>query len=535
MEPVYIFGHRRPDTDSVCSAIALAELKKLQGQPAVACRLGDISSETRFILDRFGFPQPALLEDARYRLRNLECDPPACLGEEDTIQKALQVLQDSRSHSAAVLKNEKLTGIVTLQDLARIGLQDTAYAIELLKQTPTENIREVLNGTILVEAEDPHINGKVSIVAQNRYGTANYDVKDRIVIVGADAESQLELISKGAGMLICVWTDHVYSVVQKAAKERNCSIILSAHGSMNTSRYLFYAPSVRLIMKQDVQTLTDDLYIDEAEEIMRRSRFRNYPVINAEGRFTGFFNRPLLLNAPKRPVILVDHNAFAQSVPSIEQARILQVVDHHRIADFTTPGPVQFRNECLGSTASIVTGLYQEAGVPIPPAIAGLLVSAVLSDTLKFQSPTCTERDRHLASELAGIAGLDLEDWASELFSAATSLEGKTPAQILSQDCKDFTIGKDDYRIAQVLVYSLNQLEPIRDELQAEIEALSERLNRNVLAAFTSLERPGSSFLWGGKQSAWMQECFGPEPASFQEGIVSRKLQIVPRLYGSAG
>lgn len=532
-EPVYITGHVHPDTDSIASAIAYAFFKRAQGVKAVACRLGEVNPETAYLLKRFHLEAPVLLEDARKTIREIDIDAPEYITPETTVNEALEKLKQTKRNSLAVLnEDKKLAGFISRSDLADIGLGDTAAEIQLLQETEVYHLAETIKGTILYDDKETHINGKVSIIALSKTKTASYEVRDRIVVVGNDPDSQIDLIHKGAGVLIVVWTENIEPEVLAAAKEYHCPIIKSGHGSMNTVRYLFLAPPVKLIMKKPVFFRDTDL-VEEAERRMAKNRYRDYPVLDKENHLVGYISRYHVLNSRNKKIILVDHNEFSQSVKAVEKAQILEVIDHHRINDFATSQPVSFRNEIVGSTATIITTIFRENQIPMPKEIAGMLLGAVLSDTLMFQSPTTTRKDRDVANILAAVADLDIETFGDEMFTAAASAENMSVHDRIVQDIKYYDIDGCHTMISQVLVGSVNEIIPRSREVDYAMENLVTKKHLDLLVvAFTSIVENGSVVYAAGEKKAKAMEAF-PDPDNkhvLQKDILSRKLQILPKL-----
>ena len=539
-EPIYITGHQHPDTDSVASAIAYAFFKRAKGIKAIPCRLGPLNNETNYLLKRFGFEAPMLLDDARKQIREIEIDPPDFITPETTVFETLQLMNSLDRQSFAVLDdNYHIVGFVSTSDLAKIGLGETAAEIELRKNTSVDHIAEAINGTILYDDVQSHINGKVSIISLSKNRTSNYDVKDRIVIIGDDPDSQLDLIAnKGAGLLIVVWCDNLREDVMEAAKKYHCPIIKSGHGSMNTSRFLYLAPPVKLIMKMP-HVFKDTELVEDAAEMMMKTRYRNYPVVNKDGRLAGYINRFHIMNYRNKKIILVDHNEFAQSVRAVEKAQILEVVDHHRISDFATSQPVSFRNEIVGSTATIITTMFRENQIPMPQNLAGLLLGAVLSDTLMFQSPTTTPRDRDVANILAALADLDIETFGNEMFGATASAADKSIHEMLIQDIKYFDIAGNHVMISQVLVTSARDMRNRRAEIMSEMNDLVRRKELDLLVvAFSSILENGSVIFLAGERAVRAAAAFPDkdgEQNSLQVGILSRKTQILPKISAALG
>lgn len=531
---VYITGHRHPDTDSIVSAIAYALLLQRKGMDAVPCRLGKINAETKWLLERFGFEAPMLFEDARATIREIEMDPPLTITPETTIYETLQLMQKHNKQSYGVV-NEKgqLMGMVTRSDLASIGLGDTAASIQLLKETPLDNIARTLSGRLVYMDDDYHFNGKVSIIAMTETGLANYDIKDRLVLLGNDKEAQKAAIRKGAGVLIVVWTDTIHEEVLELARAHHCPIIISGHGTMNTSRYLYFAPPVRLIMIRSLVSFNIDEFAEDVGKKMLKSRYRSYPVIDNNNYLKGYLSRYHILDYHNKQVILVDHNEYAQSVKSVESADLLEIIDHHRICDIATSRPINFRNEIIGSTASIITSIYMENQMEIPKNLAGLLLGAILSDTLKFRSPTTTGKDIGLARTLATIAGLDIDTFAMEMFKVSSNISHKSVHDLISQDVKTFQIDNKKVMIAQVIIAAVDEVRSIEADLRSEMEQFTLQQGLDLfVVAFTSIVENGSIFYASGRLQEIVTEAFPNENGehSFQEDILSRKNQIVPLL-----
>ena len=432
---VYITGHRHPDTDSIASAIAYALLQRRKGINAVPCRLGPINTETRWLLERFGFEEPMLFEDARATIKEIDMDPPLTITPETTIYETLQLMKQNNKQSYGVVNQKgQLLGMVTRSDLSRVGLGDTAAAIQLLKDTPLDYIAKTIRGFFAYRDEEYHFNGKVSIIAMTETGLNDYDIRDRLVMLGNDTEAQKAAIRKGAGILVVVWTKEIAPEVIELAKAHHCPIIISGHGTMNTSRYLYFAPPVRLIMLKSLVSFNMDEFVEDVGKKMLKSRYRSYPVIDNNNYLRGYLSRYHILDYRNKQVILVDHNEYAQSVKGVEKADLLEIIDHHRICDIATSRPISFRNEIIGSTASIITSIYMENQMDIPKNVAGLLLGAILSDTLKFRSPTTTPKDIGLAKTLAHIADLDIDAFASEMFRVSSNISQKSVQELITQD-----------------------------------------------------------------------------------------------------
>lgn len=535
LDVIYVTGHKNPDTDSIVSAITYAHLKQKMNINAYPCRLGPINPETQYVLERWNVKVPMLLQDARSQLDEIEMDKPITLSPETTMFESLQVMKEHKKTTLSVVNHlNQLLGLVTSSNLSDVLMGDTAKSIELLSRTPIEYIAKVIDGRLIYHPEEPHISGKTSIPAISAQGLNNYDLEDRIVIVGNDTQAQLDCIAMNAGLIIVVWASNIAPMVIQAAQEKNCGIILSGHGTMNTSRYLFYASPVKEVMTTDLVVFNKNEFVEDAQAKMIRTRYRSYPVVDNKNHIFGFVSRYHLLNAKKKKIILVDHNEMRQSVNGIESAEIVEIIDHHRIGDISTSRPITFRNEIVGSTATIITKMYYETDTPIEPHIAGLLLAAMISDTLNFKSPTTTNTDVALAQNLALIADVDIDDYARDIFNVTNTLKDEKMSDILKYDQKEFDIANKKVIISQMTMYQLNELASVEKELEKEMEVLAQNRRADlVVMVFTSIHDNGSVIYSTGDLSEYVPMAFPNYPGevnSFQDGVVSRKNQIVPKL-----
>ncbi len=535
-DPVYITGHQHPDTDSIASAIAYSFFKRSMGIRAIPCRLGSVNAESAWLLKRFGFEEPMLLTDARVRLSDITLDPPTYIKPDTTIFESLRQMEEQGHTYCGVVDDEMhLLGLVTKGDIAQVGLGDTHHNIDILSKTPLDNFVKTLDGKLIYRDDAMHLNGKVSMIAMAEIAQLDaYQIEDRIVILGSNSVAQRHAIERGAGLLIIVWANSVEPDVIELAKAHHCPIIISGHGAMNTSRYIYFAPAASTIMKTSIVTFTDIELAEDVGKKMLRSRFHIYPVINTERKLVGYVARYHIMNCKNKQIILVDHNEFSQSVRAIEKARVLEVIDHHRINDFSTTQPVAFRNEIVGSSATIVSTIFRENQIPIPQNLAGLLLGALLSDTMNFHSPTTTPKDIQTANILAAMADLDIEEFARDMFAVTANTSGKTYSEMINQDMKIYDIKECKLAISQVIVTSTKALREDDQEIQQAVEsfAAKKRLDLSVLV-FTSIMENGSIIYAGGNRAAWIPEAFPNrenEEHSFQQDLLSRKKQILPKI-----
>lgn len=532
-EQTYVIGHRNPDSDSIISAIAYSYLLNQGGVLAAPCRLGDINEETQYLLNRFGFERPELMIDARVRLNDIELETPVSLSKETTIFKTLELMhREQRQFLGITDEDGHLEGIITRSDLSVLGMGDTAIGIDLLKETPVELMSETIEGRIIYKSTKTHINGKVSIIALTKSKLEKYEIKDRIVILGDDPQAQVKSIKKGAGLLIVVWADSIDPVVIEIAKQYNCSIIISGLGSMNTSRYLYFSIPIKLIMQKHFVSFKEDELVEDVAIKMRDTTYRTYPVLDHFDALIGYVARYHIMNARNKKIVMVDHNEFAQSVKGIEKAELIEVIDHHRIHNFTTVSPISFRNEIIGSTASIIASMFFERNVEIPENLAGLLLGAMISDALNFQSPTTTPKDLEISQKLAKIANLDTDELAYDMFSVTMNLPLSITQEELSSkiesDMKVFDVNGSKVLIAQVFLLELDSLKRLTEQIQEILASLVVRYDCDlVMVAFTSISENGSIFYGEGPKENLLWEAF-KDKNSFHKDILSRKKQIVP-------
>ena len=532
---IYVTGHKNPHADSVAAAIAYAEYKKAQGFDAIPCVLGKINKESQYLLERFGFEKPLLLETAQVRLDEVDLSEPCSITPETTIFETVSLMKKEEREGFAVVDEEnKVIGWVSKSDLANIALNDTRFSHEMLKDTPTEYIVKTINGKVHYDDDQRHLNGKVSILTMtNKDNLEDYEVTDRIVITGGNKKAQKILIEKGAGMLIIIWENKVDDSVLKLAREHHCCIITSGYGAMNTSRYLYFSSPIRMMMALKPMKFYVHELAEDAGRKMARTQYRSFPVVDEENHLMGYLMRYHILNYNDKQLILVDHNEFSQSVKGIEKARVLEVIDHHRVTDFSTSKPVSFRNEIVGSTCTIIATIFRENQVPIEENLAGLMLGGLLSDTMNLQTPTTTDKDRQTANILAALAGLDLDQFSAELFSL-TEDEGGSLEELMNRD-----IIFEDVMGVRLMLTKVNvpQVEPYRyraDDMQQALDVLTKNKNADIgILSITSALENRSILFAAGDKANWLFEAYPDqegEQHSVQEGLVSRKMQMLPKL-----
>ena len=470
-ETVYITGHKNPDTDSIIAAIAYAEYKNKQGFcHAVPIRLGAINRETRFILDRFEVAEPMYMETMKLRVADLSYDTTQPVEALISLKMAWNLMNRNAVNSLVVVDEEEiLKGVVSISNVTRsyMDVWDTNVLSKSL--TPMENIVDTLSAVpLLVPAQGRSITGKMVVVNLHPEDAQIMIEDGDVAITGNLPELQRSAIEGGAAYLIITGNHTMGEGIAELAVERGVTVLQTPYDTFTAARLLPQAVPVEHVMTKDkIVYFTEEDFIEDVSPVMAETRFRSYPIVTAEHRVKGTLSRYHLISSRKKKLILVDHNERSQSVDGLENAEILEIIDHHRVADVATGSPIYFRNEPVGSTSTIIANIFFENGIRPSRKIASLLCAAIISDTLYFKSPTSTQGDRMTLDRLAKIADLDPEPFAMEMFRAGTSLEGRTPSDLLAQDFKTFAV--DDQKIGISQVYSLDSsaLSSMKDELLA--------------------------------------------------------------------
>ena len=532
-----VIGHRNPDTDSICSAICYANLKQaVTGEEYMPARAGHVNGETQFVLDYFGAEEPQLVEDVRTQVRDIEIRKTKGVADNISLKRAWNIMQENNVVTIpSVREDGTLEGLITVGDISILSKANTQYS----------NIIETLEAELIIGSAEAYFDqGKVLIAAANPDLMEFYIEPHDLVILGNRYESQLCAIEMGADCIIVCEGAAVSMTIKKIAQERGCTIIATTYDTYTAARLINQSMPISYFMtREHLITFNSDDYIDEIREVMASKRHRDFPILDKDGRYLGMISRRNLLGAKGKQVILVDHNEKNQAVAGIENAEILEIIDHHRLGTIQTMSPVFFRNQPLGCTATIIYQMYQEAGIKVEPKIAGLLCSAIVSDTLLFRSPTCTPVDEMAARALADIAGIDIEKYAMEMFSAGSNLKDKSDEEIFYQDFKRFTSGKVTIGVGQITSLNGGELDKLKGRMEAFMEKALENngldmiffMLTNILTETTELICEGQGALQlAGKafhQDIELLEEEGlKEPVLRLPGVVSRKKQLIPEL-----
>lgn len=536
---VYVSGHRNPDTDSICSAIAYSYLLNATNKyNAVPVRLGEINRETEYVLKRFGVEHPVLLKTVKQKVEDLNYDKVTVFSKDLTLKTAWFLLKQQNLKSAPILdEHGQLLGLLSTSNIIE-GYMDQ-WDSEVLKKakTPVENVIDTLEANVIYLNESLKVvEGDIHIAAMSGSEAKKRIHENDVVIVGGDRSDDLEeLISVKPSLIVLTGSLTADENVVKKCEEQGISIISTPFNTYQTSQQIVQAIPVEYVMiKGDIKTFSTDDTLDYMKEVMSETRYRGYPVIDLNNRCVGSISRFALLKGLRKKVILVDHNERGQSIPGVEEADILEIVDHHRVADIQTIGPLLFRGEPLGSTATIVTKIFDELDVEMPSHIAGLLLGAVVSDTLLFKSPTCTPVDTKIAKKLAEIAGVDIQEFAMEMFKAGTSLVGKTVDEIFNQDFKKFSFDNLQVGVAQVNSMDIEGFLPYKKDMLDYMNKFAEDNNLEfTLLLLTDIINANSEIFVGGPRPELVEKAFNVQLTECQgtlAGVISRKKQVVPAI-----
>lgn len=535
---VYVVGHKNPDTDSICSAIAYAALKtKLTGEDYCPRRAGQLNEETQYVLDRFGVEAPKLLSDLRVQVKDVELRSIQGIKGSVSIKTAWNTMKQLKIKTLPVTRDTRLEGLITIGDIATSYMDVYDSGIISRARTQYRNIASTIDGTVI--AGNPHsyvLKGKVGVVASSRGLISEFIEKDDLVILGDRPEAQQYAVDLDVGCMVVCNGAGIDGDIIRQAEAKEIVIISSPHDTFTVSRLINQSIPVKHFMtKEGIVSFRMDDYVDDVKDVMARRRFRDFPILDEAGNFLGFISRRRLLNSRRKQVILVDHNEKNQAVDGVEEAEVLEIIDHHRLSSIETMGPVFFRNQPVGCTATIIYQIYQEEGVEVEPVIASLLCAAIVSDTLMFRSPTCTMLDEKSARMLAEIAGIDIEELALEMFNAGSNLKGKTAKEICFLDFKQFTVNDITFGVGQISSMSFEELAGIKKEVASYLEqARKEQGLDMIYFMLTNIVSESSELLCAGNGarekliSAF--DLRNPGENIELKGVVSRKKQLVPTL-----
>ncbi len=538
-KPIYIIGHRNPDTDSICSAIGYAFLKEALGADVIAARAGKINAETKFILETLGVEPPKLISDLYPRVKDVMSYNSVSIHPKATLRELGNSMKQNKLKSIAVIDDEqKLVGVVSAGDLANryfeeVEMQDLAQG-----EVDFYGVQRALDGEVICGKNlERKVEGEVRIAAARIFTILNIANPGDIMLVSNNFDAQMACIQKGVACLIVTSERAVEEEVIDAANKQGVIIIRSPYDTYTCARLINQSIPVRMIMQKKIISFRSDDLLSDVKKVMASTNYRSYPVLD-HGKLIGYITRDHLLNKTKEKVILVDHNEQSQAVEGIEEAKIIEIIDHHRLGGLRTSEPIFIRHEPVGCTATIVANMLWHRDVEIPSKIAGLLMAAIISDTMLFKSPTATPKDRDTAEKLAVLAGLNLEEFGMAVLRAGTRLGDLTVSELLRYDVKEFQIGEYRVAVAQLSVLDPEELLGAREQIEEDMESMCHRGHYDiVLFMITDIIKEGTYLLYSGKQSVLIAEAFGSgegEELLYLPGVMSRKKQIIPPLSEAA-
>lgn len=541
---VYVVGHLNPDTDSICSAIAYANLKNhLPGASEKIYeprRAGQINEETQHVLKSFGLKPPKLLSNLRVQVKDVDLRKIEGVKTSVPIKRAWEIMKEEKMKTLPVTRDSKLEGLITVGDIATsyMDVHDSTVLSEA--RTQYRNISNAVDGRVLQGNHHGYFQkGKVAIATSGVAQMKALIEKDDLVIMGNVEELELCAVDINVSCMVICRAEKVEKEILKKAAEKEIVVIATPHDVFTTARLINQSIPVKYFMTKDhLVSFHMDEYVDDVREIMTKKKFRDFPILDAVGNFEGFISRRRLLKARKKQVILVDHNEKAQAVDGIDEAEVLEIIDHHRLSSIETMGPVFFRNQPVGCTGTIVYQMYQEEQVEIEPKMAGILCAAILSDTLMFRSPTCTPLDEAAARRLAEIAGIDVEEFAYEMFNAGSNLGNKTAEEICFLDFKQFQVGDTTFGVGQVNSMSATELGEIKKKVESYLDTARSNHGLNMIyLMLTNIVTESTELLCAGdsarEQIIAAYDMPLNDDALILKGVVSRKKQLLPTLVGA--
>lgn len=536
---IWVIGHKNPDTDSICAAISYAYLKNaLGGACYIPKRAGSINPETNYVLNHFGVEAPELVTDVGTQIKDIAIRRTEGVSSHISMKKAWEMMKILKVVTLPVVNSKnKLEGLIVTGDIAKSYMDVYDNSILSTARTQYRNIVETLEGKIVTGNEHGYfVKGKVVVGVGTPEVLAAKVEADDLVILGDREESQLLCIRANCSCMIVTDSFEISQEVIEAANERDAVIISTPYDSFTVARLINQSMPIKYFMtKSDIVYFDVDDYVDEVRDTVSKIRHRDFPIVDENQNYVGMFSRRNLMNTSKKQLILVDHNEKSQAVSNIEEAEILEIIDHHRLGSLETMAPVYFRNQPLGCTSTIIYQMFIEQGVEIPTDIAGLLCAAIISDTLMFRSPTCTPLDKETAKILAQIAGVEVEELAKNMFEAGSDFSSKTEEEILNQDFKIFHSGDVSFGVAQISAMGRAELDKVQERIRPFIDQLliDKQLDM-MFVMLTDILKESTFLIYSGKDAPIIaSESFNvpmSDSGIMLRGVVSRKKQLIPAL-----
>lgn len=535
-KPIYIIGHRNPDTDSICSAIGYAHLKQALGENVVAARAGKVNAETKYALEYFHMQQPLLLSDLYPRVKDVLLDCKIVVKQHDTLRQLGEIMRDHDLRSVPVTDSKGiLVGIVTVSDLAKRYFQELGMANLSDMRVRYRDIIAAIDAKVLVDGiESDFIQGDVRIAAGS-LKTIKAGIKENDIVLIGDRhdETIIDCVEQGISVLIITGNGRVSADVIEAAEARHMFVLSTPYDTYTAARLINQCVPVRRIMHENPVCFKPMDLLSDIKGTMEETHYRNYPVIE-NGRLVGLVSRDELTMPERDRVILVDHNERGQAVEGIEEAKIVEIIDHHRLGGIQTSEPIFTHAEPVGCTATIVANMHWQQDVDIPAPVAGLLLSAILSDTVLFKSPTCTPYDKKTAERLAEIAGVDLKEYGMAMLKAGSGIGDMTPMEIAKNDSKEFQMGDYHLLISQISVMDTKEVLGLEPQLIEAMTTICEKEGFDMsLVMVTDILEEATYLLYAGSPKTLIGEAFKKDASGthvYLPGVMSRKKQIVPPL-----
>lgn len=537
---IFIIGHKNPDTDSICSAIAYAYLKnQMSKENYIPSRAGQLNGETQYVLKRFKVDPPLLLDSVETQVKDIEYRRAQGVTADMSLKAAWNMMREVDLITLPIVENEKLKGLITVSDIATAYMDASDNEILSKAGTTYDNIIKTLGATLCIgSGEGKFSKGKVLIAAANPDLMEDYIEPNDLVILGNRYESQLCAIEMDASCLIICEGAKVSLTIKKLAEERNCTVLSTPYDTFTVARLLNQSMPIGYFMRSEgLMTFNLEEKIDTIKDIMTKKRHRYFPIVDDDGNYEGMISRRNFLNMSPKSVIMVDHNEKNQAIDGIEDAEILEIIDHHRLRSVETMSPVFFRNQPLGCTASIIYQMFNENGVEIPAELAGILCAAIISDTVMFRSPTCTAVDKAAGEALAQMCGADIELLASAMFNAGSQLRDKSDEEIFNLDLKKFTSNGVKFAVGQVSVMSDDEVHELEDRMLSYMKSRISNSNMQmVYFMLTNITKESTKLLFVGDNAKSvvenaLDEMPGDESVLLP-GVISRKKQLIPYLMG---
>ena len=534
---VWVVGHKNPDTDSICAAIAYANLKnQADGNRYEAKRAGELNEETKYVLDTFGVKSPGLITDVGAQVKDIEIRKTPGVSGKISLKRAWEMMKEQNVVTLPVTdKENNLEGLIITGDIATSYMDVYDNSILSRAKTQYQNIVDTLDGTMLCGNEHAYfMKGKVVVGSANPETMEQFLEDDDLVIMGNRYDAQICALESNARCIVIAGSPQVPKTTVKMAEEKYCVLSTTDYDTYTAARLINQSMPIKFFMRREqLVTFETEEYIDEVREIMSKEKHRDFPVLDEDGKYIGMISRRNLLNMKKKQLILVDHNEKTQAVDGIGGADILEIIDHHRIGSLETMSPVFFRNQPLGCTATIIYQMYQEQKVAIDKKVAGLLCSAILSDTLMYRSPTCTPLDKAVAEELAQIADINIEEHAKAMFQAGSDFGSKTPEEIFYQDFKTFSQDGVEFGVGQLSAMTQEELEQVRDKVLPYLrDVLVERKIEMVFVMLTNIIEETTYLICAGEKADDLVEkayhVHKEGDYHVLKGVVSRKKQLIP-------